>query len=364
MTEQITCPLCGHHEPFTLIHHLRTEHKAEPQSIRAQFPERPLCTSEFASLLSGRHVARTNGVLHYQLDVADTPMTARFGVDHALIPPADPTFVWTEPCRDVSEAIEHNERVFLYGPSGTGKSSLVRQIAALVRRPVRRVSLNGETSVADFVGHWTVNENRQTVFVNGILPQAMREGHILQLDEVDAMQPEIGFVLQQVLEQDGHLLLTDTGEDITPHADFRLVATANTLGFGSDSGLYASGTHTLNFSWLDRWDVVVHLDYLPGKQEVSLLKSRHGSLGKDLLKRLVKAAADLRKSHAAEELTTVITTRRLLALCARLERGNDITRALTVCVLNKSPQEDVKVIQETFDHHLGPMAKGTSNTVA
>ena len=364
MTEQITCPLCGHHEPFALINHLRTEHKVEPESFRAQFPEQPLCIPEFASFLCESQAARTDGVLHYQLDVAGTRMTARFGADHALIPPADPTFVWTEPCRDVAEAIEHNERVFLYGPSGTGKSSLVRQIAALVRRPVRRVSLNGETSVADFVGHWTVNENRQTVFVNGILPQAMREGFVLQLDEVDAMQAEIGFVLQQVLEPDGHLLLTDTGEEISPHPDFRLVATANTLGFGSDSGLYASGTHTLNFSWLDRWDVVVHLDYLPGKEEVDLLKSRHGSLGKDLLKRLVKAATDLRKSHAAEELTTVITTRRLLALCARLERGNDMSRALAVCVFNKSPQEDVKVIQETFDHHLGPMATVTPDTVA
>ncbi len=242
--------------------------------------------------------------------------------------------------------------------SGTGKSSLVRQIAALVKRPVRRVSLNGETSVADFVGHWTVNENKQTVFVKGILPQAMQEGFILQLDEVDAVQPEIGFVLQQVLEPGGRLLLTDTGEDIAPHSDFRLVATANTLGFGSDSALYSSGTHTLNFSWLDRWDVVVHLDYLPSKQEVDLLKSRHASLGKDLLKRLVKAATDLRKSHAAEELTSVITTRRLLALCARLERGNEMPRALAVCVLNKVPQEDTTVVRETFDHHLGPLAKG------
>lgn len=357
MGDQITCPLCGQNERFTLINHLRSEHKVEPEDFRAQFPEQHLCTNAFASFLEERGVGRKDGVLHYQLDIAGTAMTACYGVDHPLIPEPDPTFIWTEPCRDVAEAIEHNERVFLYGPSGTGKSWLVRQIAALVKKPVRRVSLNGETSVADFVGHWTVNENKQTVFVKGVLPQAMQEGFILQLDEVDAMQPEIGFVIQQVLEPDGHLLLTDTGEDVAPHPDFRLVATANTLGFGSDSGLYASGTHTLNFSWLDRWDVVVHFDYLPQKQEVSLLKSRHASLGKDLLKRLVKAATDLRKSHAAEELTTVITTRRLLALCTRLERGNDLPRALAVCVLNKVPQEDATVVRETFDHHLGPLAK-------
>ena len=356
MSEQLTCPLCGQYVEFTLINHLRDEHKVSPESFRRQFSEQPLHSPAFASLVMTHDVRKRDGILHYQMDVAGTRMTARHGVQHPLIPSADPTFVWTDPCKDVAEALEHNERVFIYGPSGTGKSSLVRQIAAVVRRPVRRVSLNGETSVSDFVGHWTVNDQRQTVFVNGILPQAMLEGHILQLDEVDAMQPEIGFVLQQVLEPGGHLLLTDTGDDIAPHTDFRLVATANTLGFGSDSGLYASGTHVLNFSWLDRWDVVVELPYLDAKDEISLLKSRHSGLDKKLLTALVKAAGDLRKAHGEEQLTTTVTTRRLLALCARLARGNDFQRALQTTLLNKVPPEDRKVIAETLDHHVGPLA--------
>ena len=359
MSDQLTCPLCAQSLAHTLIPHLRSEHKIEPEVFRARFPEQSLSTDSFTGFLSERDVHKAGNILNYQLDVAGTRMTARYGVDHPLIPEPDPTFVWTEPARDVAEAIEHNERVFLYGPSGTGKTSLVREIAATVRRPVRRVSLNGETSVADFIGHWTVNQSKETVFVKGILPQAMQEGYILQMDEVDAMQPEVGFILQQILEPHGHLLLTDTGEDITPHTDFRLVATANTLGFGSDSGLYASGTHVLNFSWLDRWDVVVHIDYLPADDEVRLLRSRFPAVKKDLLKCMVKAASDLRRAHANEELTTVLTTRRLLALCARLERGNAFPRALQVCVLNKVPPEDVRVIRETFEHHVGPLGQGT-----
>ncbi|MDM8006426.1 MAG: GIY-YIG nuclease family protein [Phycisphaerae bacterium] len=104
---------------------------------------------------------------------------------------------------------------------------------------------------------------------------------------------------------------------------------------------------------LDRWDVVVHIDYLPADDEVRLLHSRYPAVGKDLLKCMVKAAGDLRRAHANEELTTVLTTRRLLALCARLERGNEFSRALAVCVLNKVPTEDRKVIGETFEHHAG-----------
>ena len=148
MSEKLSCPLCGHNETLTLITHLRNEHKVEPEAFRAQFPEETLYTQAFATFLADRKVHRSLGGLHYQLNVAGAPMTARYGVEHPLIPEPDPTFMWTDPCRDVAEAIEHDERVFIYGPSGTGKSWLVRQIAALTQRPVRRVSLNGETSVA------------------------------------------------------------------------------------------------------------------------------------------------------------------------------------------------------------------------
>ena len=43
--------------------------------------------------------------------------------------------------------------------------------------------------------------------------------------------------------------------------------------------------------------------------------------------------------------------------CARLADSDDFPRALTACILNKVPQEDVKVIQETFNHLVGPMGK-------
>ena len=100
----------------------------------------------------------------------------------------------------------------------------------------------------------------------------------------------------------------------------------------------------------------MHIDYLAADDEIRLLHRRYPAVKKDLLKCMVTAASDLRKAHAEEQLTTVITTRRLLALCARLERGNDFQRALAVCVLNKVPAEDQKVIAETFEHHVGPLA--------
>lgn len=85
-----------------LIRHLRAEHRIGPEVFRVRFPEQSLCTAVFSEFLRDHQVRRMNDVLHYQLDVAGAPSTARYGVDHPLIPAPDPTFVWTDQARDVA----------------------------------------------------------------------------------------------------------------------------------------------------------------------------------------------------------------------------------------------------------------------
>ena len=92
MSDELTCPLCAQSEAMTLIPHLRQVHKIEPEVFRVRFPEQRLCTDGFASFLATRQVRKVDSALHYQLDVAGCLMTARYGVDHPLIPEPDPTF--------------------------------------------------------------------------------------------------------------------------------------------------------------------------------------------------------------------------------------------------------------------------------
>ena len=40
-----------------------------------------------------------------------------------------------------------------------------------------------------------------------------------------------------------------------------------------------------------------------------------------------------------------------------MERGNEFSRALQVCVLNKVPRGDSHVIRKAFEHHVGPMGQ-------
>src|SRR3546814_4441793 len=69
------------------------------------------------------------------------------------------------------------------------------------------------------------------------------------------------FVIQRVLETEGKLTLLDQNRVIRPNPWFRLFSTANTGGLGDTSGLY-HGTQQINQGQMDRWNIVITLNYL------------------------------------------------------------------------------------------------------
>ena len=76
------------------------------------------------------------------------------------------------------------------------------------------------------------NGNNISKFVDGILPQAMQMPCVLLLDELDAVRPDIAYVLQPVLEGGALRLLEDGGRLVHPHMDFHICATGNSTGQG------------------------------------------------------------------------------------------------------------------------------------
>ena len=197
-----------------------------------------------------------------------------------------PTFEWSFTHPDVPEkvddyhfradlvdnmayAITTNQRIWLHGHTGTGKSSLVDQVAARLNYPVVRVNFDGEISRMDLIGREVLRqENGTTVsqFVDGIIPNAMQRPCILLLDEIDFVRQEVAYVLQRLLETDGELVITeDGGRRIKADPMFRIVATANTLGQGNESGHYV-GARAQSAAFLDRFTVWSEVDYLERDQ--------------------------------------------------------------------------------------------------
>ena len=155
-------------------------------------------------------------------------------------------------------AVASNLPALLIGETGVGKTMSVRYLASKTNNGLRRVNLNGATTVDEFLGKLLINE-QGTYWVNGVLVDAMLAGDWILLDEINACLPEIAFSLHSLLDDDRMVVLMEyDGRIVRPHPNFRLFASMNP----SEEGRYG-GTKTLNEALLDRFPVVIRMEYLP-----------------------------------------------------------------------------------------------------
>ena len=164
-----------------------------------------------------------------------------------------------------------DQRMWLKGHTGTGKTTLVEQVAARLRWPVLRINFDSEITRLDLIGRDVLRtENGQTVsmFADGLLPKGLAGPYILLLDEFDRIRPDIAYVMQRALEGNGLTVVEDGGRHIVPHQWTRTIATANTAGQGDDTGLYP-GARPQSAALLDRFTSWADIDYLspPERQE-------------------------------------------------------------------------------------------------
>lgn len=127
--------------------------------------------------------------------------------------------------------------LYISGPSGCGKTTLILQIAARLNWGVEQITLSNKCESLDLIGHTTLKRG-ELVYEYGPLTRAMLYGEILILNEIDLMSPGDLSVLNDVLEGKPLTILANNGEVIKPHPQFRVIATANTKGFGDMTGFY------------------------------------------------------------------------------------------------------------------------------
>jgi len=156
------------------------------------------------------------------------------------------------------------EGLYLTGPTGAGKSSLILQVAARLNYQVQRVTGHSRMELPELVGHYTA-VGGDLLWQDGPLTVAMRYGHWFLLDEMDLLDPGVLAGLNGIVEGAPLVLTENGGEVVKPHPDFRFIATGNTTGGGDDTGLY-QGTLRQNLAFMDRfW--VMRVEYpLPGEE--------------------------------------------------------------------------------------------------
>jgi cobaltochelatase CobS len=248
----------------------------------------------------------------------------------------------------------HDRRVMVQGLHGTGKSTHIEQVAARLNWPCVRVNLDGHISRLDLVGKDAVvlKDGKQiTEFQEGIVPWALQRPVALIFDEYDAGRPDVMFVIQRILERDGKFTLMDQNRVITPHVNFRLFATANTVGLGNLNGLY-HGAQRLNHAQIDRWNIVAALNYLSASDEAEIVLARVPSMstdkGKSLIKSMVALADLTRKGFAAGDLSTLMSPRTVITWAENIEIFSDVATAFKFSFLNKCDDAEKTIIGEYF----------------
>lgn len=179
-------------------------------------------------------------------------MISGFAETSSRTPPINPDYVFPDTIRDlVVWFMQPSDPLYLFGPTGSGKTSLIHQVAARLNYPVFDVTGHGRLEFADLTGHLSLDQGSMR-FDYGPLALAMRYGGLFLLNELDLLDPATATGLNGVLDGLPLCLAENGGEIITPHPMFRFIATANTNGGSDETGLY-QGTLRQNLAFMDRF---------------------------------------------------------------------------------------------------------------
>jgi len=252
-----------------------------------------------------------------------------------------------------------NKKCLISGYHGTGKSTHIEQVAARLNWPCIRVNLDSHISRIDLIGKDAIiiKDGKQvTEFHEGILPWSIQNPVALIFDELDAMRPDVAFLMTKVLEAEGGLTLLEKNKVIKPNKYFRLFATANTVGLGDTTGLY-TGTQQINQAQMDRWNIVTTLNYLAMEKEMEIILGKNKNLnntkGKEKVSNMIKVATLTRKGFMAGDISTVMSPRTVLHWAENSEIFKDMGYAFRVTFLNKCDETEKSTIAEYYQRCFG-----------
>jgi len=303
------------------------------------------------------------------LPAPDTEVSVRdtFGVDIDMkvpafskaderVPDLDENYVFDpDTTLAILAGFAHDRRVMVQGYHGTGKSTHIEQVAARLKWPCVRINLDAHISRIDLIGRDAIvlrDGLQVTEFREGLLPWALQTPTALVFDEYDAGRPDVMFVIQRVLEQQGKLTLLDQNRVIRPNPWFRMFATSNTVGLGDTSGLY-HGTQAINQGQMDRWSLVVGLNYLPAETEQEIVAAKNPDTDPDTIANMIKVADLTRQGFMNGDVSTVMSPRTVINWAQNNAIFNDVGFAFRLTFLNKCDEAERMLVAEYYQRVFG-----------
>lgn len=221
--------------------------------------------------------------------------------------------------------------LLLKGPTGCGKTRFVAHMAAKLGLPLTTVSCHDDLTAADLTGRYLL-KGGDTVWTDGPLTRAVREGGVCYLDEVVEARKDVAVVLHPLTDDRRILPLERTGEELAAPVSFMLVVSYNPG--------YQNLLKTLKPSTRQRF-VAIEFDFLPREREIEVVSLESG-LDAARVAPLVDLARRLRALKGVDLEEGVST--RLLVYCASLiDAGLPVSQAVRAAMIEPlSDDADVR----------------------
>ena len=283
-----------------------------------------------------------------------------------LVPSAFDGFVAWGHCATIKKIVQSKMfyPVFITGLSGNGKTLMVEQIHASLKKELIRVNITIETDEDDLLGGFRL-VNGETKFVPGPVVEAMERGCTLLLDECDLGSNKL-LALQPVLEGKG-VYLKKVNKWITPKEGFNVIATANTKGKGSEDGRFI-GTNILNEAFLERFAITIEQPYPSNTVEKKIVlgsMKKYGSVDENFADNLVTWTDVIRKTFYDGGIDELISTRRLDHIAKAFAIFGDKMKSIELCVarFDDDTKESFMDLYTKIDAGVNPLEENTEENV-
>lgn len=249
--------------------------------------------------------------------------------------------------KTIKWSIESRQPILLIWPPGCGKNTILEKLLTKYcpKQKTILISLSWDVTKDSLLWHYVLDGDK-TVWQDWPLSNALKNGYNIVLDEINMCHPDILAVLNNLLQlkPDGSLwnifIADNWWEEIVPHKDSRIYATANPVDGNS-------GTKELNQATLSRF-LSLNITYLEKEDEIRLLSEKFPEEDFEVIKTLIRQVNEVRRQRREKNVTIDISTRHLIKTLSLLSAGLDYNFAITSWILNDCQFEEDRKIVENF----------------
>lgn len=233
-------------------------------------------------------------------------------------------YLWT----DILIGVVLKKPVLLKGPSGAGKTKLAQSMSHFFQQPMHSVNCSVDLDAESLLGFKTiVQKNGESVidFIEGPVVKAMKEGHILYIDEINMAKPETLPILHSVLDHRRMLTNPFTGEVIYAHENFTVISAINEGYVGTSPMNEALKNRFISFS----------IPYLTGEALKKHIDEVFPDMSSELVDTMLNINEDLRKQVMNGLLSDEAASIRSLLDAMQLAAHMPVKRAVLYAIAEK-----------------------------